>query len=336
VFFRLESPLKYLEKPMRKSIFMQLLFNRLLKSSNPIELAIILRIRRLMARHYDPLVVYKLAGTEIMLPFSHQLPLLRKSYPGYSSNVARVAKHVKQKYPSFSFIDIGSNIGDTAVILRELAYFPILCIEGDRGFYQILKHNVREFDEIYIENFFITTDNMVKGKLEKRHGTARFVKGSVNSIDNQKTLSEILQRYDTLSQNVKMIKIDTDGFDVRILRTELKILGEFKPVLFFEYDPHLLSQHESDNGIGVFNALSSIGYTTAIFYDNFGDYLLTTDLSNEFLIEDIHNYYSGRSSSRYCDIALFHSDDTELSRNIRCAELEFFRTHRNVLVQPEQ
>ena len=79
------------------------------------------RSRRLLARAGDPLVRYNLAGTEIFLPVSHDLPLYRKQFPVYASSVARIAGHVAAKYADLTFIDIGANIVESIGVYAPCA-----------------------------------------------------------------------------------------------------------------------------------------------------------------------------------------------------------------------
>ena len=65
-----------------------------------------------------------------------------------------------------------------------------------------------------------------------------------------------------------------------------------------------------------------------MFYDNFGDYLLNIELTQKKMIEDIHNYYSGRNTERYCDICAFHKEDKDIAIKIREEELKFFASSR--------
>ncbi len=57
-----------------------------------------------------------------------------------------------------------------------------------------------------------------------------------------KKLESIVMEYPQFI-HTKMVKIDTDGYDLIILRGGLKYLETSKPVLFFEYDPYFLQQH---------------------------------------------------------------------------------------------
>ena len=98
-------------------------------------LKLLKKLRQLFIRVADPLVVYNLDGTNLSIPFSHQLPLYRDKYPQYSKNLGRIAKQVLAKYNDAGIVDIGANIGDSVAILRNQTECPILCIDGNEQFF---------------------------------------------------------------------------------------------------------------------------------------------------------------------------------------------------------
>lgn len=295
---------------------------------NVVKLGFLNQARAWLVKMGDPLITYELDGFEIRLPLSHELPIYRKQNVLYSSSVARIACYVQQKYPHLTFVDIGANVGDTVAILRRLCHFPILCIEGDDQFFALLEQNVAGLKDVYLEHTFVgPTSGLVQGRIHSAMGTARLI---VNSAEGEtipiSTLSDVLKRH-PLFANTKMIKTDTDGFDCLILRSEVKLLSHLKPVLFFEYDPYFISLY-NDNGSEIFETLRQVGYHSIMVYENNGDYLLTANLTDKALLEDIHHFYSGRGGGRYCDLCAFHREDDDLCQVIRCAEIAFFQQHR--------
>ena len=60
--------------------------------------------------------------------------------------------------------------------------------------------------------------------------------------------------------------------DVPILLANLPLLERLRPVLFFEYDPHLGAEPH------VFERLREIGYATADWYENTGEHVATVEL----------------------------------------------------------
>lgn len=276
----------------------------------------------------DPLISYEIAGFSLLIPFSHQLPFILKTYPLYSSNLARLAKYVKQKYEHLKFIDIGANIGDSIALLRKEAEFPILCIEGDEQFLSVLEKNATLFAEVHIVQAYLgECSNSIRGTTIKQGGTAHLSTNKVgDNIIEVKKLSDVLKDYPSFWQS-KMIKVDTDGFDCKILRGAAEFLKSAKPIIFFEYDPFFLAE-QGDEGISIFQDLSSYGYKNLLIYDNFGDLMISVNINNSRILEDIHLYFSGRLGHRYCDICVFHTEDSDLFEIAREREIQFFENIR--------
>ncbi len=310
----------------------QLIIDLILKSgsnsiSGKLKEKTLLKFRDRLSKNGNALIEYNLNGRKILLPFSHDLPINRKIFPLYSENLGRIASYLTTKYYDLKVIDIGANIGDSVYIIKSRVDIPILCIEGDDYFFSILKKNISQWENVQTEKTFVGDKTESRGSYSYSKGSGRIVETG-NSTENIKfeNLFAIVTK-NPVFENAKLIKIDTDGFDCRIIRSSLNYLSKSKPVLFFEYDPYLIQQL-NDDGLSIFDSLSEIGYDTAIFYDNSGDYLLATELTEKIIIEDLHNYYSGRNIERYCDICVFHKNDEDIVLKIREKELKFFANER--------
>jgi FkbM family methyltransferase len=268
-----------------------------------------------------------------MMPFSHNLPFYIRSYPDYSSNLGRIAKLVNEKYNDLSIIDIGANVGDSVAIVKTEVDCPILCIEGNEYFFRLCEKNTVFFSNVSLENAYIgnKTEHAAL-KIKDCGGTSHICKDEnkdkLNEIDI-KTLADVLKKHSVYLKS-KLLKIDTDGFDCIILRGSIDYLLIAKPIVFFEYDPFFLSK-QNDDGKSIFTMLSSIGYKVALIYDNFGDYILSVDLTNLYLLEDLHNYISNRGGRYYYDICVFHQEDADLFEKIRLSEIQFFKKRMRTL-----
>ena len=277
----------------------------------------------------DPLVRYQLRGSELLLPLSHDLPVILKFQLHYSSNVARIARHVKSKYPDLTLIDVGANVGDTLALIRNVTEIPVLCIEGDDRFFEILRLNASQYGPgVDLAHVFVDSETgSLKGNVISERGTAYLVEDATSSrIIQTVALRDVLEAHPSFSRT-KMIKVDTDGLDCRIIRSDLDLIARLKAVLFFEYDPYLFGKFK-DDGFQVFQALCSIGYDGLIVYENNGEYLLTTRLTDVQTLEDLHNFYSGRAGMRYMDVCAFHEEDSDVCQAVRRAEIEFFQRAR--------
>jgi FkbM family methyltransferase len=318
------------------SSFAQYIFDSFLATSGESTVArfkriILGKVRNLILRSRDPVVIYNFMGYQLLLPYSHQLPYFRQSLPQYSLNLGRVAQNIEGHYPEMSVVDIGANVGDSLAILRSKVKSPVLCVEGDSKFFKILQHNAIQFENIFIEQTFIGDRSYLgKYRVVSSDGTARLFTDSAAEPIPILGIGDLLKKYEHIGETCKIIKIDTDGFDIPILLAASEILEKLKPVLFFEYDPFLFSNIGCD-GFQIFDSLRDSGYRLAIFWENTGDYLLTVDILNTKLLEDLHNFYTGRNGSRYCDICLFHDDDRELCEELRISEIKFFDNFRKKL-----
>ena len=281
-------------------------------------------IRPPIVRFIDPLTKVKIGRHKILFPLSHNFPLFIKLFPDYSQNVGRLAKIALKKYPQLKLVDIGANIGDTVAILRRYANFPILCIEGNPHYFKLLKRNMLGFEDIELAQEYLGISNkVIKAEIVTTGGSAHISgKSRLDSIET-KTLEEVLKTKKGFA-NSKFVKIDTDGYDTLIIKGAVNWLEKVKPIIFFEYSPDLLSRND-EYRLEVFNLLRRIGYEHAAFYNNFGEYLLSTKLDNKELIEDITTYFSGKENKEYCDVCVFHKNDRDLFKIVRNSELKHFK-----------
>jgi len=286
-------------------------------------------VRQRLSRRGNPLIRYELDGHKLLMPLSHNLPLYRKHNCNYSSNLGRIAQQIAKFHPGAAAIDIGANIGDSVAIIRGQCNMPVLCIEGDPEFLRILHANLPALgQDVYIFGGFVATETgPLQAAIRSDGGSAHLEQGSgAGATIQAKSLQDILLQFPQF-QSPRLLKIDTDGFDVAILRGALPMLRQEKPVLFFEYDPYYLSAN-GDNGLAALRQLSEIGYVKALVYDNFGDLMLTTDLKNEALLQELDAYFSGRRGKRYMDLCLFAESDLPLYESLRSAESLHFSRRR--------
>ncbi len=317
------------------SQFIQLVYEQVLNPSyqtrfRALKTRFFNKLSRMILKFGDPLVKYNIAGFDLLIPFSHTLPILLREHLLYGSNLSRIAKYIKDKYQNLTFIDIGANIGDSVAILRKEAEFPILCIEGNDKFFSILEKNAALFSDICIVKSFVGKDNQIvkETNIAEGGGSAYLIKdtGSQNTIEIKKLLN-ILEDYPSFLQS-KMLKIDTDGFDNNIIRGAEIFISKIKPVIFFEYSPWHLTQ-QGDDGLSIFDYLRNHNYFDLLIYDNLGYLMLSATTNDSNLLKDLHLYFLkflSRTKERYCDICVFHKEDTELFNFIKHEEVSFFKS----------
>jgi FkbM family methyltransferase len=273
-------------------------------------------IRKVRLRFSDPLVRYRLEKTSLMLPLSHELPTYRRALPHYAMNLGRVLRRVLDKYPDLTMIDVGANVGDSAAIVRGQAQVPILCVEGEPRFFKLLKRNTEEMQEVERENAFLGEVGDRVAAVHVHRGNARIVLAGGNRGSAMRTLSEAIRAHPRFAQ-AKLLKLDAEGFDCRIISSESRLLAHNKPVLFFEYHPPLCATVGYDP-YPIFELLRGIGYTTLIVYKNTGQYLVSLELSQRSELEEIQSHFAGIGG--FCDVVAFHSEDADIAESIRNSE----------------
>jgi FkbM family methyltransferase len=190
-------------------------------------------------------------------------------------------------------VDIGANVGDTAAIVRAHSAAPVLCVEGDDVFLELLARNVGQLGDVEVERAFVcgSEPQTGSGRVERARGTARLIGGNPLA----KPLPAILEAHPRFARPL-LIKLDTDGMDVPIITANLDLLERLRPALFFEYDPYLGATSD------VFVALSHKHYDRALVFENTGEYRETLQLSDVARAAALHAEYTGHEGRRYVDV----------------------------------
>ena len=283
--------------------------------------------RKIVLKFGDPLIPYKLWNYKILIPISHNLPVVLNSHKNYNTNLPRVAKYISSKYNDPYVIDIGANVGDTAALLRSYIDFPLMCIEGDKKFFELLIKNTSQMKNItYVQSYLGTNDESINAAVQTERGTGT-ISNNEGSVLETKKLDTVLDLNPEFKK-AKLLKIDTDGFDFKIMKGSVGFLKESKPVIFTEFDQNLMKEIKEDYN-DMFEFFRSLDYFYIIFYDNFGDYLISLNLNETDKIEDIISYFDNRNTDKFCDICVFHKDDKDLFETVRTKEIEFFSKNRN-------
>lgn len=304
----------------------QSIYNFLLRTSykstwDKIIYHIVSQFRQLLRKIYDPLIDYKIGNNVIRMPFSHNLGIYQKFYPQYAFNLSRISMYIKEKYKNLTIIDIGANVGDTVAIFRNQIDSPILAVEGNEYFFSILQKNVEQFKDIVLVQCLIGDQSReIRATLADNSGTACLeINQQSKEILKIRRLTDILEE-NLKFQSSKLVKIDTDGFDGKIIRGAIDWIGKIKPILFFEYDPFSLNKN-SDDGLSLFDPLALAGYNSFLVYNNVGEYMYAIDKKE--LILETHQYFSGRQGRMYCDLCAFSDSDIDLFVKIRKKETEY-------------
>lgn len=279
-------------------------------------------------KKHHKIITGKVGNYNILMNADHTIVKYRDQYPSYSVNLPRLAQYVIKKYPEMSIIDVGANIGDGVALVRTQVHCPIICIEGDPEYFALLKKNLHQFKETDAFNVFLgEKESRARIKTAKQGGTLQIknpdqISATANgAVLEMTTIDSLAQAQQQKFSCAKILKIDTDGYDLKIIRGSIDLLKRNKPILFFEYDRSYLDAL-SDKGLSIFNSLKELGYQSALFYDNFGRFLISTNLEELKKITQLDAYISGRKGAfPYYDLCVFHKTDNDIADQLINAEI---------------
>jgi FkbM family methyltransferase len=182
-------------------------------------------------------------------------------------------------------VDVGANIGDTALSLINNCSNPITCIEPSDKFFSYLKANIPIGDitsrRITLVKELVGTGRMTGSLHHSAKGTA-----TLQVKDNAKQTTHVPLDSLVSHQNVVLLKVDTDGFDFDVILSASTILTESEPVLFWEND--ISEEFQREGYDSLYEKLEKLGYQYIYIFDNYGN--LITEESRFLTLSHINRY----------------------------------------------
>jgi FkbM family methyltransferase len=139
-------------------------------------------------------------------------------------------------------------------------------IEADQYFFKYLKKNKGLLEKDIQDRVTLINElvgNNLKGHLtQKSNLGSKFLVESPDGLET-KSLDKII--IDGNIQNIKLIKVDVDGYDYNVLLSAMNEIKKNKPSLFFEY----MSLNKTEY-IELIKKLYEIGYSEWTIINNYG------------------------------------------------------------------
>lgn len=239
---------------------------------------------------------------------SHHLPRILSVLPNFGRNLADVVGALEIREPHV--IDVGANIGDTAILLARFAPgAKVLCIEGDSRFMSDLERNTAQIGGVTIAQAILADRSaQVRGQFKTKNGTAHIALGEGNDLLQVQTLDDLLMTYPEFSCP-DVIKVDTDGFEPAILRGAKDVLASSKPVVFYEWHPDFYDMAGEDN-VSHADFLMDLGYDGFMIFTNAGDLLLRIRRPGHDALESLARFSCARQGfdNLHFDVAAFPTE----------------------------
>jgi FkbM family methyltransferase len=213
-------------------------------------------------------------GVDLYMPWSHVLPDYARARDYYGQNLVELSAALARRTDGpFRLLDVGANIGDSALQVLRRIDGRVLCVEGDPYWVRYLLMNVRGEPRVTVEQALLTpSEEGGSGFGAVRNlGTTRFEHSAAEANGLPTLAVDSLRERHSEFADVRLVKSDTDGFDPRLVPALARTWRASSPVLFFEFDPALArSAGDADPG-AVWAALGDLGYGDLLVWDNTGD-----------------------------------------------------------------
>ena len=205
-------------------------------------------------------------------------------------------------------LDVGANVGDLTLQILHATDAQILCVEADPYFLEYLHLNVDDDPRVAVVEALLTPDPTTEATTAVRTGgTTRFAEGDVGDALPTVTPDALREDYPSFA-NLRLVKSDTDGYDVALVPAIAEAWGGAHPVLFFEYD-HRLSRIAGNDPLAVWPRLAKLGYRDVAVWGNGGEPLGRTTVDDIGARTAPLEEKVGIRAQTYWDVAVVHQDD---------------------------
>jgi FkbM family methyltransferase len=254
--------------------------------------------------------------------FGHPLKRYLRNFERYDRFLPFLSKAISK-----SVIDIGSNIGDTLVLIKSISNAEVVCVEPDEKFISYLKQNIElnNLTPIKLYPYPISSIKKIvaieKNGLKSTSNTSEVHGKDLPSGIPTKTFQDLLTDLSLDIKSIGIIKSDTDGYDWDCLNSIADYFDSaagdihYPEFIFYEHQPYLNNLGRKDPDLKkreqwYANSLSRLvnhGYTEFYIFDNFGSLIhQIKNTSDLFTILDnlIKTQINKRFSNYFVDVLL--------------------------------
>jgi hypothetical protein len=250
------------------------------------------------------LVRYSVDGTELVLPLSHSLPLIRAILPDALRHHGRIATYVASKYPSLTGIIVGADTGVSLAVIRAQTTFPILAIEPNHTQHRLLNRNTLTSENVETECATIGNDALPKVDV-----------APLDTPIITLSMSDILERHPRFTE-ARFLLLNMGGISPSVIDALVPYLETVQPILSIETTS---KKSLPTPFLELIFTLGTIGYQYTLLFNEFGQFMASFELSNRELLEELHRYQLNAPQHGYT-LTLFPSNDSDVARMARSEE----------------
>lgn len=255
-------------------------------------------------------VVREVQGVRMVLPWAHRLPDYARGGSPYGQNLVHLAAALARGAQELTVLDVGANIGDSTLQILAATDARVLCVEGDPFYLEFLHLNVDSDPRVtVVEALLAAGGSSTATTAIRTGGTTRFAEGGRDDGLTAVSAADLRAAHPGFDR-VRLVKSDTDGYDVVLVPAVAEAWVDQPPVLFFEYD-HELSRLAGNDPEQLWDRLAVLGYRDAAVWDNGGRPLGRTTTDRLPVLAKELDLPLAERDVHYWDVAVAHEDDEE-------------------------
>lgn len=173
--------------------------------------------------------------------------------------------------PGSVVLDIGANIGCYAYAFSKIAT-NVICFEPNTEIFKCLKFNFRNMPSVVCFNNAISdgrycydsvcdNDNLGMSYIVKNEQSGN----SSYALDDTEVLNAMVSKTMSDDFDISFIKIDVEGYELKVLKGAEKTISIHKPVMVIEINDHTLKRTNTTRE-EIFQWLTDHGYTYRNIY----------------------------------------------------------------------
>lgn len=239
---------------------------------------------------------YKVGEFNCFLPTTHHLPKYQSKYSTYDSYYGEWLCLIEtNQNRQLRLLDIGANVGDTALFVLSHINAHITAVEPSSFFFRYLKRNVFLNK---LENYVDLYQLAMVLKSEEEQELRLYGNGSTATLDkgrNYSGIKEELVKTRKLSDFVSsckipfdIIKIDIDANDFAFANEILDDSLSKNTIIVYEFDPLSLSADDCEQAFKVLTKFTFLKYSCVVI-DNHGRIMQFTR-EIEFTLRQLTNW----------------------------------------------
>jgi len=169
----------------------------------------------------------------------------------------KLLEKARQYNLSGVYIDIGANIGNHAIFFNKFCpASKVYCFEIEKSIFKILNRNMERNcaeNSFHLSNVGISDESGFVDLCQVDHNNCGITK--IVNNDGTQCIVDTLDNLVEGIENISLIKIDVEGFELQVIKGATKILINQSPIIFVEL--------QSEQDFSIFNEFISLfGYST--------------------------------------------------------------------------